>query len=1137
MSSETLTATNALPPRYWKSPEAFQGLDPEQAWTDREFPEGATVTTEQDRRTFLKLMGASIGLAGVGLGSGCRWPEKRILAYSKQPEQIIPGVPLFYATSMPGAVANLPLLVETHQARPTKVEGNPSYVASGGATSTFAQASVLDLYDPDRLQRSARSGVGALTTTQTQDLLRSLYQTYRTTQGRGLALLIEPSTSPTRERLLRQLKTALPQAVVAAFTPTEPGTIEAAHVSLLGRPSRPRYHLAAAKRILALDSDFLATEPGHLDHARAFAAARKVAETEDAKKMARLYAAESNFTLTGAMADHRLRLASSHVAGFASLILAEALSQTGQLPDAANQLRQKAAAIRGNVDVRWVRECVTDLLAHRGQAVVVAGPHLPAAVHQLVFALNSLLEAHGKTVSYPELPSSGASELAVLVAALQRSEVDTLVVIGGNPVYDAPADLQFAKAIKNAGQIIRLGYHPDETANVADIVLAQSHYLESWSDGRAWDGTYVPVQPMISPLFTTLSEIEVLELLSTGTIGGDTGYGSVRATFQALTGQTSDLVFDSWLAEGVLPNSAYPTIAQLPSTAEAVAIALAAPLQLPALSESSLELRFVPSPHAFDGRYNNNGWLMECPDPMTKLTWDNAILVSPKMAKSLGIDPGTNKNLFERGRGLAYQGKVAIGSRSVVGPLHIQPGLSDFTVILHLGFGRQHTGRIGSRLHHPDKGQGIGFDVYPLIRSEALTIATGAKIEVLPGEPVLLANTQEHWSMEGRAIIRESNADYYAKNPDFVDQMGVESHSPPIYGAQKDASVQEKALTTPRGGSLYDPPVISAAPPNVGVWNTPEGQAAYLPPQQWGMSIDLNSCLGCNACVIACQSENNIPIVGKDQVSRGREMHWIRLDRYYTAGPDADPNSIPEDPQVSFMGLACVHCELAPCEQVCPVNATVHDNEGLNVMAYNRCVGTRYCANNCPYKVRRFNFFDYNKRTRADLYKGPLGQNYYETKDSQLTRMGVNPDVTVRMRGVMEKCTYCVQRIQEGKIHHKVAAAKAGRPADTHVPDGIIKTACQQTCPTDAISFGDISDETSEVSKRKAWNRDYSLLGYLNVRPRTTYLARLRNPNPAMPDYQKQPLSYLAYKAKGHGGDAGHGGGDSVNHHHEGAHH
>ena len=541
------------------------------------------------------------------------------------------------------------------------------------------------------------------------------------------------------------------------------------------------------------------------------------------------------------------------------------------------------------------------------------------------------------------------------------------------------------------------------------------------------------------------------------------------------------------------------------------------------LSENSLEVLLTPDFHTWDGQFSNNGWMMECPHPITKLTWDNALLISPVLAKrleekhpKLGLLPKAtmlNKNgqiapdaaVFEDGKQKAPIVKLKVGDHHEIQvPLYVQPGLADYTVIATIGQGRSRVGRVGS---------GTGFNTCSLMHTDANRISTGANIEITDDFHIL-ANVQEHWSMEGRAIVRETNAKYYSEHEDFAQHMGAESHSPPIWGKDQDTSLAYKATTTPRGNSAYEHPD-----------HTYEHSETFGL-HQWGMSIDLNQCTGCSACVVACQSENNIPVVGKDQVLRGREMHWIRLDRYFSS-TERDGAELPSDVQVSYQGVACMHCETAPCESVCPVNATVHDEEGLNAMAYNRCVGTRYCANNCPYKVRRFNFFDWNKRKTDELYEGPIGE-----KNDSLPDMGKNPDVTVRMRGVMEKCTYCVQRIQEAKIRTKVNAQREAKLSsgndgadisldvkDLKVPDGTIKTACQQVCPSDAIAFGDLSDPDSEVSKLKNNPRDYSVLGYLSTRPRTTFLAKVRNPNPKMPDYSKKPHSYREYSDKAYPAD------------------
>lgn len=1095
-------------PRYWKSPDELTDSPAFREWLEKEFPEGASIAEEPDRRAFLKIMGASFALAGVGL-AGCRMPEQKILPYSKQPERIIPGVPLFYASAQPRPTDHLPLIVETHEARPTKVEGNPSHAPAAGATDAFAQSSVLDLYDPDRLRHSRRKDGGRLSKGAVIDKLAQTRRKYSANGGKGLAFLAGNSTSPSRQRAVAALKEEFPQAVWAEYEPVDWSAPERALKQAGGKRMRPLYHLRQAKRVLALDADFLATEPGHIQYAREFAAGRRVLHAAEAGNMNRLYAVESRFSLTGAMADHRLRAATSHQPAFAALLAAEVISQAGGPADLAEALRARAEGLQ--VDTNWISECARDLVENRGSAVVIAGAQLPVEVHLLTLYINQLLAAEGTLVEYLELPENDAADISALAAAIGQGEIETLYILGGNPAYDAPADLGWAQLQQKVGDVVKLSYYADETAELADITIASNHYLECWGDGRAWDGTYVPVQPMILPLFEGFNELEVLAILADQSSGDSEGYDYVRETFASVAGAADgQLAFEAWLAEGVLPESGYSR-GTAPNVSQQLLALLGERAAPAALGPQRLEVRFVPSTHAYDGRYNNNGWQMEAPDPMTKLTWDNAILVSPKMAKTLDIVPKPIRmdrlgqlhmkaQQFEGGKEQAPMARLTINGQTIEGPLHTQPGLADYTIVLSLGFGRRRTGRVGTRLYGPRKGEGIGFDVYPLVVSDSPAVRTGGVLQ-LTGERYEMANVQEHWSMEGRAIIREANITEYQQNPGFTQQMGMEAHSPPILGNARLDPLQDVVRDIPRGGSAYKTPEFTA-------------------PQQWGMSIDLNTCLGCNACVVACQSENNIPIVGKDQVMRGREMHWIRLDRYYSTGEDIAANpaaalEIPEDPQVSFMGVACMHCELAPCESVCPVNATVHDDQGLNVMAYNRCVGTRYCANNCPYKVRRFNFFDYNKRERGQFYQGPFG----EKRDQTTLQMQRNPNVTVRMRGVMEKCTYCVQRIEAAKINQK---AQARDSANVLVPDGTIKTACQQVCPTGAIVFGDLADANTAVSKTKESDRDYALLGYLNIRPRTTFLSKLRNPNPRMPDYRKQPLSRLEYEHKFGHGEANH---------------
>ena len=1084
-------------PKYWRSLDDLAGTPGFKAQLGREFPEGAAELDGVDRRHFMKIMAASFAFGAAGL-AGCRRPERNILPFGTSVEGVIPGLPQYYATAMPVRKWAIPLLAETHQGRPTKLEGNPTYTPHGGAASMLAQASVLDLYDPDRSTAHTKGGA-VLKADAVNALLASIGGNHAATQGAGLAFLADESSSPTRARLVAGLKTKFPRATWAEFEPVADEPPASAAQASFGVNVKPVYHFAKAKRIVSLDCDFLHSEAGSLYYARGFAQGRRVAKKGD--PMNRLYVAESGLTLTGSMADHRLRIASSHMLALASKLAAVLV------PATRDMLAPYASGL--DVNQKWVDECAADLLAHRGESLIVAGAHLPAEVHAIAYGLNEILGGVGKTVDFVRVPASGASSISDLAAAIKAGSVKTLVILGGNPAYNAPADLDWPSLQKSVGEVIRLGYYADETSAVSPNVthLAAAHYLESWGDARTADGTIVPVQPMIMPLFGGLTQNEVI-----ARIAGETNadpYALVYAGISGRAGADAEKTMRRFLHDGLLAGSAYEKVA-VKFSREGVEKLFRDPVKSPAFSKDNLEVRFVKDYKMDDGRCANNGWLQECPDPITKLSWDNVIQVSPKLGKELGIDPKGSllqvarkeENEFIAGKENSHVFELTVGGRKIRGPVHIQPGLSNYTVIVALGYGRTVTGHVG---------KDAGFSAYPLRTSSAMHIATGAKLTDT-GARMLLANTQEHWSMEGRDIVREANfegANSYQENPAYVKTIGMEAHSPSIVGeAGEKMTPQQRATLIPRGNSLYVTPQFDGH-------------------HQWGMSIDLNTCIGCNACVVACQAENNIPIVGKEQVMRGREMHWIRLDRYYSSGT-ADGaafggegnRELPEDPQISLQPMTCVHCELAPCETVCPVNATVHDDEGLNVMAYNRCIGTRYCANNCPYKVRRFNFFDWNQRSLDQLYMSQLAP--FGTPE--LVKMVKNPEVTVRMRGVMEKCTYCVQRIQNGKIQHKVKMAQAGRPGDVMVPDGSIKPACAQTCPVDAIAFGNILDPNSAVSKAKAREQDYAVLGYLNTRPRTTYSGKLRNPNPKMPDYGTLPLSRVEYNRKnvptGHG--AGH---------------
>jgi len=1129
-ASEPLTG-----PRYWRSLDEYSDNPAFKTWLHREFPQGASEAEGVNRRGFMKLMATGFAAAGLG-AAGCRRPESYILPYSRQdsdgfPESTIPGIPVYYASSYPDGLDNVPLLVETHQNRPTHLEGNPSYEPYGGAANAFATASILHLYDADRLTRSTE-GIRPISQEEVKDVIAGLAAEARANGGQEMAILARPSTSPTRRRLKSALKQAYPRMRWCEYAPVPQDGAEKAATAALGRPARPLYKLAKAKRVLALDADFLNHhEPGSNALARDFAKTRKVKDKADAKKMSRLYTVESAFTVTGAMADHRLRLGSTQMAAFAAILAVAVLEKSGAERGLISSIRNKISDINLSADeLGWIDAAADDLVAAKGHAVVIPGSHLPAAAQHAVMLINHALGAEGQTVEYVAPPADDNVSLADLTARLRTGAIGTLLILDGNPVYDAPADLDLPGALAEVGQIVRFGSSYDETSALAaesgGTLIAASHFLEGWSDGRAFDGTYLPVQPMIEPLFSTFNELEVLARLAGMNVVD--ALAQVRETFAELVPDTDkEKAFNRFLSVGFLAGSMFPA-AELRGLLDGLKAGLSrADFSAPTLSSSALEVRLVKDDSVGDGTFANNGWMQECPDPMTKLTWDNVMLISPALAEHLGYDTKSGEFLiggiakrtadFKRGREQAPVAELTVDGTTIRGPVQIMPGLADWSVVIPLGYGRKQVGRIG---------KGAGFDAYPLTKNDAFFLRDGASIS-LTGEMMQLANTQEHWSMEGRAILREGTTKQFAKNTHFATEIGMESHSPAIYGKAQDKDAAYKALKTPRGASQYEIPDFGKPPPNVDVWKSDEAREQFIPEQQWGMSIDLNTCTGCNACIVACQSENNIPIVGKDQVMRGRELHWIRLDRYYTSGDNqANRSELPRDPQASLMPLGCVHCENAPCEQVCPVNATVHDSQGLNVMAYNRCVGTRYCANNCPYKVRRFNFFDYNKRAIDDYYKGPLATDQHKTEGGQLAGMQKNPDVTVRMRGVMEKCTFCVQRIQQGKMAQKVQAKDSN---DIHVPDGLIRTACQNACPTEAIAFGDIADPTTAVAQAKANDRDYSLLGYLNTRPRTTYLARLRNPNPEMPAaYQYDyAFSYKEYKEKqpagaGHS-DHGHG--------------
>jgi len=1102
--------------RYWKSLNDYSESPQFRDWVEREFPQGASMLDGVERRGFMKLMAASFGLAGLGLTS-CRRPEHAILPYGKSPEELIPGVPNYYATSMPTHCGFLPLIAESHQGRPTKIEGNPSYLPFGGSTDIYAQASVLNLYDPDRAKGSFEREsvqVGDASSSRwkkigSQDALSKIKDW--STDGK-VAILAESSFSAARNHLSAELEKK--GVLWAEHDTLSSNSIEKELGQALGQklPIRTIPKLQKVSRVLSLDCDFMGREPYALANSRNFMSGRKVLKPSDAHKMNRLYSVESDLTLTGGVADHRLRLESSHFVSFSALLAAEVLKlgkkKDQPLIEHLSKIGKSSAA-----HIEWIQKCALDLRTKPNRSLVLAGKHLPIEVHLAAFAINQSLGSIGKSVDYLSVPGTSSVQLSDLVASIENGEVDSLILLGGNPIHSTSGFIDWSEVLGKVKRSARIGFSLDESSQLCDLHIGQSHFLECWDLGQTWDQTaIIPTQPLLAPLFDTLSDLEFL----LGLNDSDQSTHDFVKNLNAESNNQSDHDYMDFLRLGVRKTSTQKLSKE--ADPQKALLALDAKDFTPA--EDSLEVLLVPDFHALDGRFINNGWMQECPHPITKLTWDNALLISPVLAKSLekdypnlGLLPKPtmlNKNgqiapdnaVFDNGYQKAPVVRISLSDdKFIEGPLYVQPGLADQTIVASLGMGRKNTGRVG---------HGTGYDAFPLLSEDGNRIISDISLKPT-GEYQILANTQEHWSMEGRAIVREANLNEYVEDEDFAHHMGAESHSPPIWGKDQDKDYKHKSQTTPRGNSAYEHPDH----------NYEHSDTPGL--HQWGMAIDLNQCTGCSACVVACQSENNIPIVGKDQVLRGREMHWMRLDRYYSS-TEREGTDIPSDVQVSFQGVSCMHCETAPCESVCPVNATVHDEEGLNAMAYNRCVGTRYCANNCPYKVRRFNFFDWNKRNINELYKGPLGE-----ENDPLPSMGKNPDVTVRMRGVMEKCTYCVQRIQEAKIRIKVKAQRKAKlttgldgsemkleTKDIKVPDGTIRPACQQVCPSDGVAFGDLSDPDSRVSQLTNDPRNYSVLGYLNTRPRTTYLAKVRNPNPQMPDYSASPHAAREYHDKAH---------------------
>ncbi len=1004
-----LTSRDSKP--YWRSLDELADATEFRALVDMTFP-GRTWESlaPASRRQFLKVMGASLALAGL---AGCRWPVERIVPFAR-PAGYTPGSPLRFATSMEIGGTGQGLLVTSYDGRPIKIEGNPNHPINRGASDSFAQASVLELYDPSRSTAVVRRAGGRRTVSSWDDFTsfaRDHFAAARQDGGAGFRILSEATGSPSlfamRERLLR----AFPRAGWCEYEPVSHDNGRAGSLLAFGRVLRTHLSIDRAKVIVCLDADILMTHPAAIRHARDFAAGRRA----DDGSMNRLYAIEAVHSVTGSVADHRYAAPMTQIPVIASRLAAELFGRG--LGAGRIRVPEELAGMDQGSTPPFIRTVAEDLLRNRGAGAIVAGPRLAPEVHALVHLLNDLLGNEGATVFYSEDADSTRrphiEAIRSLVEEMRSGSVGTLMILGGNPVYDAPADLGFGDALAKVPTAIRLGLFEDESSRACSWHLPRAHYLETWGDTRGDDGTIGLAQPLIAPLYDGRSPIETLSLCVDDPPWK--GYDIVRQTFTSMAGAIdTERAWEKALNDGIVTGTAFPAVTPEPAGAAILAgfaarAAEAADTATQA-GQHALELVFCPDLKVYDGRFANNSWLQETPEPMTKLTWDNAAIVSPATASSLGIQADDVVTLRYRGRSLDL-------------PVYVMPGAAAGTVAVSFGYGRTAAGRVGDK---------VGSDAY-LIRTSDAPWGGGGLTLTPAGRKHKLACTQNHHAIDlvglretNRRIgelVRSGSLETYRKNPEFAREI-VERPAP--------------------------------AP----LWEKPDLTTGH----QWAMSIDLSACIGCGACGVACQAENNVPVVGKDQVLRHREMHWLRIDRYFTGAP--------ENPAVVHQPVACVHCENAPCEQVCPVNATVHSREGLNQMVYNRCVGTRYCSNNCPYKVRRFNWFN-NHRSLAPVEK-----------------MVYNPEVTVRSRGVMEKCTYCVQRIESVKI----ASKNEGRD----IADGDVVPACAQACPARAIVFGDLSDENSRVRKLHEHPRSYGMLAEINTQPRTLYMARLRNPSSEM---------------------------------------
>lgn len=1096
-------------PKYWRSLEQLENSEEFQEFMHREFPVAASeFPAGVSRRRWLQLMGASFALASV---AGCRWQTQKIAPLAERPEEYIPGNTQKYATTIELAGAPRHLLVTCYDGRPIKVEGNPEHPGSLGATDGFSQATTLSLYDPDRsstVRQRLASDELAKNWEDFEAYLEKQLTKARSVEGAGLAVLMEPSSSLSLAATVKKLADALPKAKLFEYAPLNRTTEMAGAEQALGSKVRTHYKLADAKVIAAIDSDILCGHPNSTRYARDWAATRELGDDPAHPTMGRTYAVESQFSVVGAAADHRAAIKSSDIGAALAQVRdmvrqrldgnppedLEVFAKRKEYREKVEEAEHPKVALReeaGNrppvtaEQVLWA--LADDLAANQGESVVVVGPRQPAEVHALAYELNSMLGNLGKTVVFTDEPEQTVERgtISDLSAAIDAGEVETLVIIGGNPAYDAPADLGLADKIdKKVTETIRLGYYEDETSEKCQWHVPMCHPFETWGDSVSYEGLPSVAQPLIEPIYESLSPLQMIGKLA----GIATGQPQVLVREAMSSIAASELSDDAWnklLHDGFVDSSVL-TVAN-PKVVDGLDIK-------PAKSDAEqLEVVFTGSTSVYDGRFANNGWLQETPDFITKVTWDNVAIVSPNTAQILKVKQGDVISL-------------TIGEETLELPVYMLPGQANGSIGIQLGYGRTGAGSVGGlsiarfRRWWSPMGEAesivVGTDVYPARTSDAMNFVSLPREKAKPtGKTYELATTQDHFAIDtvgleltaGRIgdLVRETSVKGYEEMPDFAEHV--------VHEIQTDPLFPDRTWGRPANeGEIIEPidPVKS--------------------PHAWGMSIDLNKCIGCNACLLACQSENNVPVVGKEQVAVGREMHWIRIDRYFHGMPQDFNNEDPESPSVATQMVTCQQCESAPCEEVCPVAATTHSDEGLNDMVYNRCVGTRYCANNCPYKVRRFNYFHMT--------------GYMEKPENQLIQLANNPQVTVRSRGVMEKCTFCTQRIAKARTDVRITGEA--------IADGDVQTACQQACATRAIEFGDLRDPKSRVSLNHQNPRAYGMLAELDVRPRNKYLAKITNPHPLLAEPVVLPEVHHGEHGEHAEGDDHHPGDDHDTHEH-----